>query len=208
MERAKIFFILFYLYVCSLREEDFRPYFTIINKKFGIFCLMQCRNTCDKKVIMTDKFNPKPAIILGMHDAIVSLLGLIAGLYFAFTDTNIIIISCIIASITAALSMGAANYLAVGSTDTDHALKSGFWTGMAYLATCACLILPFFIFHHQTIAIVSVFLIAILIIYLFNLAFYRGHEFYRHFSEMLTVCTIISIVAFLIGEAAHYLFGI
>ena len=143
-----------------------------------------------------------------MQDAIVSLLGLIAGLYFAFTDTKIIVISCIIASITAALSMGAANYLATRAENRDNALWAGFYTGAAYLVTCAALILPFLIFNHQTIAIVSVFLIAVLIIYLFNMICYRGHEIYRHFFEMLMVCTIISIVAFLIGESAHYMFGI
>ena len=157
---------------------------------------------------MVKNFHPQSAIILGMQDAIVSLLGLIAGLYFAFTDTRIIVISCIIASITAALSMSAANYLATRAENQDSALWAGFCTGAAYLATCAALILPFFIFQHQTVAILSVFAIAVLIIYSFNLVFYRHQKFYRHFAEMLTICTIISIVAFLIGESAHYLFGI
>lgn len=143
-----------------------------------------------------------------MHDAIVSLLGLIAGLYFAFTDTDIIIISCIIASLTAALSMGAANYLAVKTTDANHALRSGIWTGVSYLATCAWLISPFFIFQHRTIAILSVFVIAVLIIYFFNRVFYHDRSFYRHFFEMLTICTTISIIAFLIGETLHNIFGI
>ena len=159
-------------------------------------------------VDMAQQFHPQSAIILGMHDAIVSLLGLIAGLYFAFTDTKIIIISCIIASITAALSMSAANYLATRAENNSRALWAGFYTGAAYLATCAALILPFIVFHHQTVALISVFLIAILIIYLFNLVFYHGRDFYRHFGEMLGICTIISVVAFLIGEIAHYMFGI
>ena len=162
----------------------------------------------DINVHMENKFDPKSAIVLGMHDAIVSLLGLIAGLYFAFTDTRIIIISCIIASITAALSMSAANYLAVKTENQPAALRSGLCTGFAYLATCAALILPFFVFQHQAIALISAFAIAILIIYLFNMMFYRGHAFYRHFVEMLAICTIVSIIAFFIGESAHYLFGI
>lgn len=54
----------------------------------------------------------RASVILGMHDAIVSLTGLIAGLFFASVETNIIVISCIISSISASLSMGAANYLA------------------------------------------------------------------------------------------------
>ena len=173
-----------------------------------ILCLMHSCQEYDKIIPMKNNFNPKSAIILGMQDAMVSLLGLIAGLYFAFTDSTIIIVSCVIASITAALSMGAANYLATRAGNNDHALWAGFCTGAAYLATCTALILPFCVFQHQTIAIVSVFLIAVLIIYLFNMIFYRGREFYRRFFEMLTICTIISIVAFLIGEIAHYMFGI
>ena len=158
-------------------------------------------------MFMSNRFDPKSAIILGMHDAIVSLLGLIAGLYFAFTDTKIIIISCIIASITAALSMSAANYLATRAENNNRALWAGFCTGAAYLATCAALILPFIIFYHQTVALVSVFLIAILVIYLFNSVFYHGREFYRHFAEMLIICTVISVIAFLIGEVASRVFG-
>ena len=159
-------------------------------------------------LLMANNFDPKSAIILGMHDAIVSLLGLIAGLYFAFTDSIIIVISCIIASITAALSMGAANYLATRAENRNGALLAGTCTGVTYLATCAALILPLLIFQHQTVAIVLVFLIAILIIYLFNRVFYHSREFYRRFAEMLIICTIISVIAFLIGETAHYIFGV
>lgn len=157
---------------------------------------------------MKSKFDSKSPIILGMQDAIVSLLGLIAGLYFAFTDSTIIVVSCIIASITAALSMSAANYLAVKSTTSNTALKSGLYTGAAYLVTCGLLILPFLVCGHRTIAIISVFAIAVLIICFFNLAFYRRKGFRQHFTEMLTICSIVTIVAFLIGEIAHHLFGI
>jgi len=183
-------------------------HFLVFATKNGDFMLIAPPQAKVYHHLMSNKFDPKSAIILGMQDAIVSLLGLIAGLYFAFTDSIVIIISCIIASITAALSMSAANYLATRAGNNDHALWAGFCTGMAYLATCAALILPFFIFQHQTIAIVSVFLIAIVIIYLFNMVCYRGREFYRHFFEMLFICTIISIVAFLIGEIAHHAFGV
>lgn len=150
----------------------------------------------------------KSAIILGMHDAIVSLTGLIAGLFFAFTDTNIIVISCIISSISASLSMGAANYLAVKSTHPDDALKSALCTSAAYMTTCVLLILPFFILRGRVITFISIVAIAVAIILAFNLFFYRGRRFYKHFWEMLAICTIVSIVAFIIGEIAHQMFGI
>lgn len=157
---------------------------------------------------MTKKFDSKSSIILGMHDAIVSLTGLIAGLYFAFTNTNIIIISCIISSITASISMGAANYLAVKSTNRESALKSAIYTFCAYMLTCILLVLPFFIIKDHAATLISVVFIAILIIFLFNLFFYHGKTFYKHFFEMLSICTIVSIVAFFIGEIASQIFGI
>lgn len=152
--------------------------------------------------------NYKSAIILGMHDAIVSLTGLIAGLFFAFTDTNIIAISCVISSITASLSMGAANYLAVKSENRAQALKSALCTGAAYMATCILLILPFFASVGRAATLASIFAIAVGIIFAFNFFSYRGAAFYKHFLEMLIICTMVSIIAFIIGEFAHSLFGI
>lgn len=152
--------------------------------------------------------NCKAAIILGMHDAIVSLTGLIAGLFFAFTDTNIIIISCIISSITASLSMGAANYLATKAKESKTALKSAFYTASAYMITCAFLILPFFVFTNRTTTLITTVLMAILIIFVFNKCCYHGKVFYKHFFEMLSICTMVSIVAFFIGETAKEIFGI
>ena len=152
--------------------------------------------------------NYKSAIILGMHDAIVSLTGLIAGLFFAFTDTNIIVISCVISSITSSLSMGAANYLAVKSENRAQALKSALCTGAAYMTTCVLLILPFFAPLGRAATLASIIAIAVGIIFAFNLLFYRGRGLWQHFWEMLGICTTVSIIAFIIGEFAHNLFGI
>lgn len=157
---------------------------------------------------MRKNSNCRAAIILGMHDAIVSLTGLIAGLFFAFKDSNIIVISCIISSITAALSMGAANYLATKTVNQEQAIQSAFYTFTAYMITCIFLILPFFIFRNRTTTLISVILMAIFIIFAFNRFCYRGKVFYKRFFEMLSICTIVSIIAFFIGEIASKIFGI
>ncbi len=157
---------------------------------------------------MNKKFDFRASIILGMHDAIVSLAGLIAGLGFAFTDTNIIILSCIIASITASLSMGAANYLAVKTINKKYAIHAAIYTATAYMATCAFLILPLIIFYNRMMALLFVFITVIFIIYLFNFIFYRKNQFSKHFYEMLTICLAVSLIAFIIGEAAKYFLNI
>jgi len=160
------------------------------------------------KIKPVKKFDSKSSIILGMHDAIVSLTGLIAGLFFAFTDSNIIIISCIISSITASISMGAANYLAVRTTNRRHALRSAIHTAAAYMATCALLIFPFFIFNERAIILSATIFMAVLIIFGFNLFFYRDGRFWKQFFEMFSICTLVSIIAFFIGEIASKFFGI
>ena len=148
------------------------------------------------------------SIILGLNDAIVSLTGLIAGLFFAFTDSKIIIITCIISSITAALSMGAANYLATKSGNQDIALKSAICTASAYIITCVFLILPFFVLKNRDAILVSVILMAVFIIFVFNRCCYDGKKFRKKFFEMLALCTAVSIIAFFIGEIAHQMFGV
>ncbi len=157
---------------------------------------------------MHKNFDYRSSIILGMHDAIVSLTGLIAGLFFAFADKNIIVLSCIISSITASLSMGAANYLAVKTVNKSHALRAALFTGASYMITCLFLILPFLVFYNQNIAILCVFIITILIIYLFNFIFYRKSQFTRHFCEMLGICFTVSLIAFIIGEFAKIFLGV
>ncbi|MBR3510569.1 MAG: VIT1/CCC1 transporter family protein [Alphaproteobacteria bacterium] len=157
---------------------------------------------------MKNNYNCRAAIILGMHDAIVSLTGLIAGLFFAFTDSKIIIISCIISSITASLSMGAANYLAVKIINKNQALQSAFFTFISYMTTCILLILPFFIFTNRSVILTTIVLTAIFIIFVFNKFCYCGKNFYKHFIEMFCICTTVSIVAFFIGEIANQIFGI
>ena len=52
------------------------------------------------------------AMVLGMHDALVELSGIIAGLTFAIETSRIIIMTGAIAAVAASLSMAAANYMA------------------------------------------------------------------------------------------------
>jgi len=180
----------------------------ILSRKNTIFSLGQKYSNYDILGHMKKGFDYRGAMILGMHDAIVSLTGLIAGLGLAFSDKDVIILSCIISSITASLSMGAANYLAVKATNREHALCAALYTASAYMLTCVILILPFFVFINRTTALLSVGGLVILIIYLFNFIFFRHNRFYKHFYEMLGICLSVSLIAFFIGFAAKYFLGI
>lgn len=160
-------------------------------------------------MVRKDNFKSAGAIVLGMHDALVSLTGLIAGLAIAMADRHSIILTAIIASVTASLSMAASNYLAV-RTDGGRAFISALYTGAAYMITCALLILPFFIFENRITEIAIMFLIAIAEIFMVN--YYIGHmrrqPYIQNFLEMLGICTVVSIIAFLIGWCANAYLGI
>lgn len=157
-------------------------------------------------MVRKNNFKSAGAIVLGMHDALVSLTGLIAGLAIAMADRYAIILTAIIASITASLSMGASNYLAVRAGGGRRAFISALYTGGAYMATCALLILPFFIFSNRAVEMIVMFVIAVAEIFGFNYYLGRVNQqpYMRSFFEMLGVCVCVSTVAFLIGLCAQY----
>lgn len=159
---------------------------------------------------MTRKYKSAAAIVLGMHDAIVSLTGLIAGLTFAFADRKIIILSAIIASVAAGLSMGASCYLAEKTNDNPHAIQAGLTTSVAYMGTCIFLILPFCIHNDTRVALGLSFIVAVAIIFICNLCIRHAHQrsFWRHTIEMLIICLTVSIASFAIGEFAKCYLGI
>ena len=142
------------------------------------------------------------AIVLGMHDALVSLTGMIGGLTFSLANRYDIIVSAVIASVAAGLSMGASNYLAEKTDKNTNALHAGILTGCAYIGTCILLLIPFFIVDNLKIALIWSFIIAIIIIFGCNFFVCRAHNkpFWRHAIEMLVICTVVSIVSFVIGQ--------
>lgn len=161
-------------------------------------------------MVRKDKFNSAGAIVLGMHDALVSLTGLIAGLAVAMADRYVIILTAVIASVTASLSMGASNYLAVRTDGGRRAFISALYTGVAYMATCAVLIVPFFVFENRAVEMVLMFAIAVTEIFGFN--YYLGRvnhrPYMRKFLEMLGVCAGVFVIAFLIGLGANKYLGV
>lgn len=175
-------------------------------------CLVRggCAGDILGRMAHKNNFCSAGAFVLGMHDALVSLTGLIVGLAVAMADRHAIILTSIIASITASLSMAASNYLAQRTNNNSHAIRDAIYTGGAYMATCVLLILPFVIFQNRTVEIVAMFGVAGIEIFTFNwfLGRTRKRPYIRKFLEMLGLCIGVSIVAFFIGLGAHVCLGI
>ena len=90
-----------------------------------------------------ERLNYVGAMVLGLNDALVELTGTIAGLTFVLMNTTLIAMAGIITGIAATLSMAASNYLAERADGNPNALKASFYTGIAYLITVVCLVMPY-----------------------------------------------------------------
>ncbi|MDE5615987.1 MAG: VIT1/CCC1 transporter family protein [Alphaproteobacteria bacterium] len=171
---------------------------------------MKIRHDKIIKMKTDNRFKYTGALVLGMHDALVEISGIIAGLTFAIADRKIIIMTGAIAAVAASLSMAAANYQAQRADENPYALTAALYTGAMYIGTSAALIFPFALIQNRFWALGMMGLIAVLIIFGFNCAV--GHAmnrpFMKRFGEMLIICTGVSVASFIIGMLAKYFMGV
>lgn len=151
------------------------------------------------------------SLVLGMHDALVSTLGLITGLVFADASQYIVILTGLIAAASAGMSMTASEYLSQkAGGNTRNALWRGIMTGIAYMFSAFMLLMPFIFIKNSYIGLAMTYVVGASIIFMFNYlrSVLMGVRFLSSFTEMLIICTIVTGVAFLIGEFAKVFFGI
>ncbi len=150
------------------------------------------------------------AMVLGMHDALVEITGIIAGLIFAIDNRRILLLTGAIAAVAASLSMAAANYMAQRTDNNPDAPIAATYTGATYVTTSAILLAPFCVIHNRFAAFGTMCIAAVAIILLFNLCIGKINKrpFWSHFWEMLCVCIGVSIASFAIGQAAKYFLNI
>lgn len=103
------------------------------------------------------------SMVLGLNDALVELTGTIAGVTFALTNTKLVALAAIITGGAATLSMAASNYLAQRANQSEDAVKSSVYTGMAYLITVIILIMPYLLLPDEYY--VTAFVIMLLLMY-------------------------------------------
>lgn len=150
------------------------------------------------------------ALVLGMHDALVEISGIIAGLTFAINDRKVIIMTAAIAAIAASLSMAAANFQSLRAENNQNALRAAMYTGLMYIITSAILILPFAVISNRFWALGIMAIMAVLVIFAFNcsMGILTRRPFIARFLEMLAICLGVSVASFAIGVAAKYFMGI
>ncbi len=150
------------------------------------------------------------AMVLGMHDALVEITGIIAGLAFAIESRRVIVMTAAIAAVAASLSMAAANYMAKRADGATDSLTCAAYTGATYIGTSAALLLPFFIITNRLWAILAMggVVVAVILIFNWRIGKINKKPWVRPFFEMLSVCVGVSAASFLIGQAAKYFLGV
>ncbi|MCX7817517.1 MAG: VIT1/CCC1 transporter family protein [Syntrophales bacterium] len=151
------------------------------------------------------------SIVLGLNDALVELLGALAGLTLALKDTRLIALTGSITGIAAALSMSVSEYL---STKAEKALRSplkaSIYTGITYTITVILLITPYLIVENYFLCLVLTIIESLLIIALFNyyISVVREESFIRRFFEMAGLSLGVALVSFFIGFFVRTFLGI
>ncbi len=151
------------------------------------------------------------AMILGLNDALVELSGSLAGFTLALQDPKLVAMVGLITGIAASLSMGSTSYLASKAEKTGRSpVKSGLYTGIAYIFTVTVLILPYLLLSNVLIALAVMICNVIIVVLIFNfyISVAQDLPFMKRFSEMALLSIGIAAVSFGIGFLMRQVFGI
>lgn len=141
------------------------------------------------------------AIVLGLNDALVEILGVLTGLTFVLTDSTTVASAGLVTGIAASLSMAASNFLAVREDERGDPLKAAFYTGGAYLVTVVFLVLPYILLNDTFVAWRTTLVVALLLIAVFNayIARLRKVSFLSRFMQMVLVSFGVAFLSYLFG---------
>ncbi len=152
------------------------------------------------------------SMVLGLNDALVELTGTLAGLTLALQNTRIIALSGLITGISATLSMASSEFLSAKSEGRTDALKSSFYTGIAYLVTVVLLIMPYLLFSPEKymLALVTMLITVVAIIAAFNyyIAVAKDLPFKRRFLEMAVISLSVAALSFVVGLIVKNALGV
>ena len=158
-----------------------------------------------------ERLNNMGAIVLGLNDALVELTGALAGFTFAIGDTAKITKLGLITGLAAAMSMAASAFLSARAgaqaesenkdSESSSAMKTAAYTGFAYIVTVLILVAPYAFTSNASVALGTMLLGAFGIIAFFNfyLSVARGTSFWRGFSVMAGISTIVALISYGFG---------
>lgn len=162
-------------------------------------------------MLKEDKLKYIGSIVLGLNDALVEILGTLAGLTFALQNTKIVALTGIIAGIAGALSMSSSEYLSNRSEGNEEgAVKSAIFTGLAYLFAVVFLVAPYLIFTSPFVALLVAVADSIFVVFIYSyyISIANDQPFRKRFLEMVILSTVVGLISFGLGYLVRIAFGI
>lgn len=162
-------------------------------------------------MLKEDKLKYIGSIVLGLNDALVEILGTLAGLTFALQNTKIVALTGIIAGIAGALSMSSSEYLSNRSEGNEEgAVKSAIFTGLAYLFAVVFLVAPYLIFSSPFVALLVAVADSIFVVFIYSyyISIANDQPFRKRFLEMVILSTVVGLISFGLGYLVRIAFGI
>ncbi|MBU6996840.1 MAG: VIT1/CCC1 transporter family protein [Theionarchaea archaeon] len=151
------------------------------------------------------------SIVLGLNDALVELLGALAGFTLTLQRTSLIAMVGLITGIAASLSMAASEYLSTKSEGIDqNPVKASVYTGIAYVGTVLLLIFPYLLFdaYYVCLGIALFNAVMVIVVFTFYVSVVQDVSFKRRFLEMALISLGIAGITFVIGFFLRMFFNI
>jgi len=150
-----------------------------------------------------DFLNYVGSIVLGLSDALVELTGALAGFTFALQNTGIIVVAGLVTGVSAALSMGASEYLSSSEEKEKSPLKAAIFTFITYLTVVIVLITPFLLLQALNpiipLAISVVSAVLVILIFTFYISVAKETSFRRRFSKVAGISLGVAFISLVIG---------
>lgn len=152
------------------------------------------------------------SMVLGLSDALVELSGTLAGLTFALQNTRLIALSGLITGISATLSMASSEYLSSKNDGSENPFKSSLYTGVAYLVTVACMVLPYLLLPNKDYLIALGIMLGTVVLIILGFTYYisvaKNLSFKKRFFEMAGISLTVALISFGIGIVVKHFLGI
>lgn len=150
------------------------------------------------------------AMSLGINDALIELLGALAGFTITFGSSSIIAATGLVTGTAASLAMGTTSYLTARQSEEESPLSSGYFTALTYLIVVIFFVLPFLFISNPYVAMGLVVIIALIVIVLFSfyVSVVKGQRFIQRTIEMASLSLGVSMASFLIGYLIKKIFNI
>jgi VIT1/CCC1 family predicted Fe2+/Mn2+ transporter len=145
-------------------------------------------------------------VVRGLNVALVELTGTLAGLTLALGDSQIIILTGLIAGAAMILSVASTEYLGTRASGGTHSpLKALMYGALANAVTVVLLLFPYFILGNVYHALIwtGFNAVVVLLIFSFYTSVARELSFRARFLEMLVVSLGVAGLAFVIGYLAR-----